>query len=716
MIQLDEDVDFINAVSTIKDNQLYSPKDSPHGSAEKVVVNHYLKNQVGGLARRMIQLEEDIDAINSMSDKKDNQYSPQHHPDTNNSEDDELLNSLNAFITTSNESDENISTLLSMLNDMKIMYGVQNSSTSNDEALLSTLTGEQRLAIEMICRGENVYIHGNPGTGKSYLLLQLKLILSDKNVVFLSPTGISAENIGGITIHSYFNIDINEPYTFKQTDIPRPDVIVIDEVSMLSGELFDIISHKAMKLWNSTQAMGGCQVVLVGDFHQLPPIVDKGEKAEKKNKRQRGSCPIIKASEIGNRGYCFQAKTWRDLSLRNVNLTEAKRQTDPFFYSVLNKIRTGDQLNDGELEYIQKCKTKQRKKLFVRKESVRIYNTKEYSKRKNTEKEVKYFSAIQQQPGGIIFERKETIKLKIGVEVFLNVNLRLYSPPYLVNGSRGTVRAFISAEVVIQQLEAERTLISENNTLYDYITCLIEVLTKANVDRLTEFYPVIEFKDQENKPFRRCILPFRKNDYNKTEIIMPLTYAWGLTIYKSQGLSFDSLSVDLKSCRELSTAYVALSRCKDASKLHIENESVQVLKNMKKKGPDPIVKTFYETGESELWTNDNSNNIDFDDYFSEKMNFKCLCCQGSSTACYDYANPSIRKLLKELIQDEYTESEMNKILLALAEQGYNTMERLLKRELTVEKLKSWFEKEGGIRDRVIEDAVEAIQLMFRERR
>jgi len=598
------------------------------------------------------------------------------------------------------------------------MHASQNNSTSNDETLLSTLTGEQRSAIEMIRRGENVYIHGNPGTGKSCLLLTLKLILSDKNVVFLSPTDISAENIGGVTIHSYFNIDVDEPYTFKQSDISRPDVIVIDEISMLSGELFDIISRKAMKLWKSTQAMGGCQVVLVGDFYQLPPIVDKGEKAEKNNKRQRGSCPITKASELCNRGYCFESKTWRDLSLRNVSLTEAKRQTDPFFYSVLNKIRTGDQLNDDEYEYLQQCKTKQLKKLFVRNESVERYNTKEYSKRKNS-KEVKYFNAIQQYPSGIRFE-KETIKLTIGVEVFLNVNLRLYSPPYLVNGSRGTVRDFISADVVIQQLESERRqqLESElkNNTLYDYITCLIEVLKAASkkTNHRTEFYPIVEFKDQENRLFRRCILPFRKNDYNRTEIIMPLTYAWGLTIYKAQGLSFGSLSVDLSSCRELSTAYVALSRCKDASKLHIEN--IKVLKNMILKGPDPKVKRFYETGESELWTNDSSSNIDFDDYFDEIKNFKCSCCGGSSKACYDYANPSIKKRLKELMQDEYSEIEMNKILSALAKQGYDTMDRLLKRNLPEEKLKNWFELEGDIRDRVIEDAVEAIQLIFNERR
>jgi hypothetical protein len=128
---------------------------------------------------------------------------------------------------------------------------------------------------------------------------------------------------------------------------------------------------------------------------------------------QYGCCPttVSGTRTIGNRGYCFQAKTWRDLSLRNVSLTEAKRQTDPFFYNVLNKIRTGSQLDDKELEYIQQCKTKQSQTLFGKSFNADEYNRKEYRKIKTIGEET-YFKAVQ-QPNGIIFEEKETIKLKV---------------------------------------------------------------------------------------------------------------------------------------------------------------------------------------------------------------------------------------------------------------------------------------------------------------
>lgn len=147
---------------------------------------------------------------------------------------------------------DEVDSIATKLQDMELMpltkdidiYNETVKGITNDE-VLSTLTSEQQEAIKKIEAGFNVYIRGNPGTGKSYLLLKLKLILENlnKTSVFVAPTGISAESIGGVTIHSYFNIDINNPYLFKKTDIEKKDVIVIDEVSMLSGELFDILNN-----------------------------------------------------------------------------------------------------------------------------------------------------------------------------------------------------------------------------------------------------------------------------------------------------------------------------------------------------------------------------------------------------------------------------------------------------------------------------------------
>lgn len=590
-----------------------------------------------------------------------------------------------------NDDADEVDSIATKLQDMELMpltkdidiYNETVKGITNDE-VLSTLTSEQQEAIKKIEAGENVYIRGNAGTGKSFLLLKLKIILENlkKTSVFVAPTGIGAESIGGVTIHSYFNIDINNPYLFKKTDIEKRDVIVIDEISMLSGELFDILNNKCMKLWNTDTIMGGAQVIVVGDFYQLSPFDDTNLK------RKRGNCPLI----CQNRGYAFQSKVWSDLKLCHVALTEAKRQTNPEFYNVLNMIRKGE-MEDKYYDYLQQNNTKSRRRLYCNNCQVDSYNSAVYDKFKDTHEEKYYCAYIQNQQINFEVGNKNTntkvLKLKVGVEVYLTANLKLHSPPFLVNGSRGKVRDFMSVDEVLKQLREEKESIKDNYQLEDYITCLVEIVIAAK--NLTSSYPVVEFTDQDGKKFRRCILPFRKYENNRLEVEMPLTYSWAMKVNKSQGLSFDSLTINLAGCRSLACAYVGLSRCKDVTKLCVEN--ISILKNLVKTGPDARVTDFYENGKTELWTSDNIN-----DYFevSDDSKFQCISCEGSSKACYNFANPPLSELIIEKMKDKPNNNNMVKIMDCLAREECITLDHLkiAKKSLTEDYLRVIFSNAG----------------------
>lgn len=201
-----------------------------------------------------------------------------------------------------------------------------------------TITPEFEAVLKTIAEGKNVFITGKAGTGKSTLLKQFIQDARNKNILVTAPTGVAALNINGVTVHKAFGFRPGQfPDDIKSKRYPSShivkatlkilDILVIDEVSMLRAEIFDMIDIALRKVRKTTIPFGGVQLVLVGDLLQLPPVV---EDEEEKIFREQWKSP-----------YFFDAHSYPDLHVQTIELTKIWRQSDPNFINLLDQIREG---------------------------------------------------------------------------------------------------------------------------------------------------------------------------------------------------------------------------------------------------------------------------------------------------------------------------------------------------------------------------------------
>lgn len=212
-----------------------------------------------------------------------------------------------------------------------------------------TITSEFESALESINSGRHVLISGKAGTGKSTLLRTYLESLPSENVLVTAPTGVAALNVEGFTIHKAFGFrpgmypdDLKpggewHPSSQVRNVLKVIDVLVIDEISMVRADLFEMIDIALRSIRRSEQAFGGAQLVLVGDLLQLPPVVTN---SESEIFSTRWESP-----------YFFSAHCFDDLELTNITLTTVWRQTDNEFLEVLNQVREGS-VGDAALKIL----------------------------------------------------------------------------------------------------------------------------------------------------------------------------------------------------------------------------------------------------------------------------------------------------------------------------------------------------------------------------
>ena len=430
--------------------------------------------------------------------------------------------------------------------------------------------------IQLIDGGRNVFITGGAGTGKSYMLQQIKKHYP--TMVLTSTTGVSAININGQTVHSWAGVGIckhsiesvvnsilKNSVKYKQLALCK--MLAIDEISMLKSETMEYIDKVLKIVRNNNAPFGGIQTILIGDFFQLPPVVKDNEHPNRK---------------LQDSDYCFNCKTWKDLDLVPVVLKEVKRQTDKDFVRVLNNLREGKtELDDLKViwnreqevrEFLHSDEANDILKLFSTNDSADNYNLQRLAQLEYPETsliaedgikwyddndncveidhidresdEWKKFDTDCKAP--LKLQLKCDLKLKTGCRVMLLKNLDIANG--LANGSCGTV-VNIKPNVVEVLFDTNKQIVPIQRVDFE-----MPVNTKSKTIQITN----------EDGYTTKIIATKKKIVRNQ----YPLRLAYGITIHKSQGMTFDKLIVDCGRVFADGQAYVALSRTRSLQGLY----------------------------------------------------------------------------------------------------------------------------------------------------
>jgi len=406
----------------------------------------------------------------------------------------------------------------------------------------------QETALEILKTGANVFLTGEPGSGKTHTINRYVTYLRERGIepAVTASTGIAATHLGGMTIHSWSGLGIKTKLSSYELDklafteylnkrISRTKVLIIDEVSMLLPEMVFSIDAICREIKDNTQPFGGLQVIFVGDFFQLPPVV--------KNNKNREEEQIEIFTEAPER-FAFHSSAWHQASLLVCYLTEQFRQDDDNFLEVLSAIRH-NVFNDKHLMHLQARKTEISKmpkgvpKLYSHNVDVDRVNEQELVKISGEEKEFIAHSygarpLVETLQKGCL--SPERLCLKIGAVVMFTKNNPREG---FVNGTLGRVESFAKGS---------------NNPI---------VRTKDN--KRIEVAPM-DWTIEENGRLKASITQF------------PLRLAWAITVHKSQGMSLDEAIMDLSGVFEFGQGYVALSRVRRLSGLHLLGWNEQTFK------------------------------------------------------------------------------------------------------------------------------------------
>lgn len=400
------------------------------------------------------------------------------------------------------------------------------------------LSDEQAQVFNLLeTTNDNYFVTGKAGTGKSVLLKYFEEN-SGKRVVLLSPTGVAALNIGGQTIHSFFKL---APITFDKDELEsitvdyklreilrNIDTVVIDEVSMVRADLMEAISRKLQIARRNDEPFGGVQLALFGDPYQLPPVVTDGQ-LDRYFKHTYGGY------------YFFNAPSVKATELQIYELQHVFRQKDEEFRELLNTIRHGA-FKESQLAALnERAKTTLPESGFItlagHNATVSAINHKELAKLSGQvhEYEAEVWGDIKEQS----FPTEKKLKLKVGAQVMMLKN-DTEKPRRWANGTLGVV-----------------TMLKEN-------------LVRVNIDGVEHtILPATwekiryDYDHEERRLDKQVVSSFKQ---------LPLRLAWAITIHKSQGQTYQSVSVDLSDgAFAHGQTYVALSRCVSLEGLYLES-------------------------------------------------------------------------------------------------------------------------------------------------
>jgi len=442
----------------------------------------------------------------------------------------------------------------------------------------------QSSALDILKTGQNVFLTGSAGSGKTYTLNQYIDYLRARRVpvAVTASTGIAATHMNGTTIHSWSGIGIKDELTDRDlTTLSRKQfladrlkdtaVLVIDEISMLHAKQLNLVSQVLKHIRKNDKAFGGIQVVVAGDFFQLPPIGSKGETNREK--------------------FAFMSEAWLDAKFHICYLSEQHRQVSDAanggldLDDILNQIRrqevTFEAIAALEATYDQNVDIK-RTRLYTHNLNVNKINDKELA---SLDGDMMRFEATATGDSKLVETLKKTVRtqdeliLKVGAKVmFIKNNAELG----VSNGTMGELIGFTA--VKIDDKESSDALIEDDSSDDVDEDAAGEKTTKGkkSAAKKDKEKPKSKKPPTQKMPVGRLnsgreviaepeewIIEDETGDVLASYLQVPLCLAWAITIHKSQGMTLDAAEIDLSRTFELGQGYVALSRLKSLSGLQL---------------------------------------------------------------------------------------------------------------------------------------------------
>ncbi|MFT6322425.1 MAG: GTPase SAR1 family protein, partial [Granulosicoccus sp.] len=394
---------------------------------------------------------------------------------------------------------------------------------------------ELELAFQFVqYTNKNIFLTGKAGTGKTTFLHRVKKECI-KRAVVVAPTGVAAINAKGMTIHSFFQLPFG-PYLPSNKNDPRQqrrfskdkrnlikslDLLIIDEISMVRADLLDGIDDVLRRYKNPTEPFGGVQLLMIGDLHQLPPVVKNEE------------WHLLK--DHYSTAYFFGSQALQKTYPITIQLQKIYRQSDSIFIDLLNKVRDNqmdqDVLQQLNSRFIDNFKPADDEGYITLTSHNNTANTINKEKLNSLSEKPFHFKAkITGDFPPHTFPTEEKLEFKVGAQVLFIKNDA--SPDKLYyNGKIGQVTR-ISKDEIYVKCPTDLEEIKVSSVEWDNVKYSLNDGTKE-VDE----------------------------DVVGTFSQFPLKLAWAITIHKSQGLTFERVIIDAQSAFAHGQVYVALSRC-----------------------------------------------------------------------------------------------------------------------------------------------------------
>lgn len=486
----------------------------------------------------------------------------------------------------------------------------------------------QAQALKILKSGVNAYLTGSAGSGKTYVLNQYIDWLKRHGitVAVTASTGIAATHMGGMTIHGWSGIGIREELTAYDIDalsqkqylwkrFEKTNVLIIDEVSMLHARTLDMLNRICQLFKRSDAPFGGMQVVLSGDFFQLPPIT--------RGPAQPYAEGVDHDPDAANPNLVVYSRAWKEMKPAICYISEQHRQSDDeVFLSILNAMRS-DGLDEVHVEYLEERMNVELPdgtnltKLYTHNADVDAINHGELQKIPGDER---IYRMKTTGAANLVEALKkaclapEILCLRIGAEVmFLKNN---FEAGY-VNGTRGKVVAYDPSSGM----------------------------------------PIVELANGKRIEVQEDVWAVEENGKVKGSLTqLPLRLAWAITIHKSQGMSLDAAEIDLSKAFAPGMGYVALSRVRSLDGVRLVGLNPSALQ------VDPAIRELDISLRRESDENESMFG-DLDDASQEKLEHDFITRVGGSIEELDpektkVEKPSTLEQTKVLIEEGLTLEEI----------------------------------------------------------